>query len=667
MGGDFPAGTLDEFARIVALRAGSKPISIFILPVGPGSGKSINSPEAERIETLKAAELLRARVEQACHHSASPGQKCSIVTLLPILFRSDAENPQTLQLLSGDPTAIYLLINDSARAMQVLQNSPLENALAEAYRRGVAIAGDGSGAVVQSATMLAGYSLSYDNRRALSFGAPDVWALPARHGLLFGIQNAILDQRFYADGNLGRLLNAISLPQGPHVGIGLDSKTGVQVLEESRLENIFGANSVTILDAETYHTADFVQYRGADYSISLRNVLVQLLSSGNYSYDLVTRQHSLKAPKNQIKRQYSQMVLPEQAGALFIAGGLKESLGGNAILTRFVNLCGGEKSKLLIIMSGFSISEDAMEKANTYQASLGIPVMTLIIPPDATLPPPLPENSTCMILAGDNPDLMKADLLAPVRDRWLAGVPLLTDGAASAVIGAYYAVGAPLDIDRAASVATDQELFQSGHAKILPGLGLLSVQIEPHMLTNHYWGRLFSLAFNQPDILALGLSDDSALEFSQRGPLALGENGIFVLDFSEANLALGNQGGFIVANGLLDLFAGGDFVSPETADIDAAPIHVATPDVASPTAIPPTPPMQPTATMIPSPSPTSIAAVNPPGRIPPTRIPRPTQLPAVVPPPTDPGVLHWMILLAGIAVLVVLLGIWINRRKLDLR
>jgi hypothetical protein len=56
-----------------------------------------------------------------------------------------------------------------------------------------------------------------------------------------------------------------------------------------------------------------------------------------------------------------------------------------------------------------------------------------------------------------------------------------------------------------------------------------------------------------------------------------------------------------------------------------------------------------------------------PNRAAPTRTPRPTQTPADVRPPTDPSVLHLMIFFAGIAVLVVILGIWINRSNFNSR
>jgi hypothetical protein len=47
----------------------------------------------------------------------------------------------------------------------------------------------------------------------------------------------------------------------------------------------------------------------------------------------------------------------------------------------------------------------------------------------------------------------------------------------------------------------------------------------------------------------------------------------------------------------------------------------------------------------------------------PTRTPRPTATPVIVPPPADPTSSNLMIILAGLIVLVILLGLWINRRR----
>jgi hypothetical protein len=57
----------------------------------------------------------------------------------------------------------------------------------------------------------------------------------------------------------------------------------------------------------------------------------------------------------------------------------------------------------------------------------------------------------------------------------------------------------------------------------------------------------------------------------------LGKNSILVLDLSRADLAVGSQNGFVIANGLLDIFAPGDLVQPQPADVNTVFTPQATP------------------------------------------------------------------------------------------
>ena len=47
----------------------------------------------------------------------------------------------------------------------------------------------------------------------------------------------------------------------------------------------------------------------------------------------------------------------------------------------------------------------------------------------------------------------------------------------------------------------------------------------------------------------------------------------------------------------------------------------------------------------------------------PTRTPRPTSTPVPIPPPQDPGKMNTMIFFGVVAVIVVIVGVWINREK----
>jgi cyanophycinase len=336
------------FSAEAVANAQDKQVNILVLPLAYSSNSDAIT-DAERAANLRDAEERRFQIEEACKRAAPPGVTCA-ATLAPIFTRSNAEDPESLQFFTDDLSAIFILGDDQTNAMHIVIDTPVEEALAQSYASGVIVAGTGGGGGLQSAVMLAGYQPGFAAGNSLQFGASDVWNTPDKHGLLFSIKNAILDQHFFQRGHLGRLLNAIALPDVPQVGIGVDAYTGVNVYDETRLQDVFGLYTTTILDAETYHAADAVEYSSPGNLLRLRNVLVQLLSPGNFSYDLEKRVMSIGAraqpPRARVTRDFKALTLPRRAGPLILAGDLSEALEDNAILKRFVELSGGDQAKI---------------------------------------------------------------------------------------------------------------------------------------------------------------------------------------------------------------------------------------------------------------------------------------------------------------------------------
>jgi hypothetical protein len=170
-------------------------------------------------------------------------------------------------------------------------------------------------------------------------------------------------------------------------------------------------------------------------------------------------------------------------------------------------------------------------------------------------------------------------------------------------------------------------------------------------------GNLFALAYNHPDQLAIGLTSNAALIISEDGAEVVGENAIINLDFSQATLALGDNGAIVVANGLLDSFAPGEKVEPGTInDLPQSP--PATPLIQTLT-----PTTSPTLTLTPTSTPT-LSPTPPPPTLTPTKTKRPTATPFPIPPPSDPVSLQWIVAFGVLIVVVILFGFLINRRRL---
>lgn len=647
------------FIEAAIANAHQDSVNILILPI-PFASDPQNISHDQRRELLQAAENRRFQMEEACNRSAPTGITCT-VTLAPILVREDTSNPANLELFTRELSAIFILGGDPTIAMQVIGGTQVEQALFQAYNQGVIVAGTGAGGGVLSPAMIAGYKTGFTTGNSLDFGAIDVWNTSERHGLVFGLQGVILETQFYQLGRFGRLLNALSLPDSPHIGIGVDTYTGFLSPQGNRLENLFGLYNVTVLDARTYNSAYGVQYRGPMNTLSMRNVLVHVIPPGNFAYDLemltFTRfgvaEKTLQTP-SRLERSFDAFRIPSTAGTLLVSGDLSADLENNPILDRFIQLAGGDASQILVFADGYPSALAAELVASKYRQALGREGPTVFIDPEHPALPtlPNPEDYRAILYVAGDQSMLHVDLVRDwLKMEWLMGKPILADNAAAASLGQFYAAHASHPAGGEELEAATQKSFIRGNTTLQTGLGLLPVTIEPQVLIGNRWGRLFSLAYNHPDLLAIGLNAGLGVEIQPEGAVVLGDGAIFALDLRTASLDVGANNGFAIANALLDVFASGDQVEPQVANILSSYTRAPTPfiptptNTLSPTATPPPPTQEPTRTPRPS------------------NTPRPTPTPLTVPPPSNPDTTYLMVFFGTLMVLVVIFGIWINRKR----
>jgi cyanophycinase-like exopeptidase len=664
----FPAGggVMDILPALMRGAVDSTPknlIRILILPITLASNPDQIS-DMERRQAQFTAENLQSILLSACEKAAGTAYSCQ-VEYAPILTRSDALDSRNLEYFNNFLSMVYIPDGSPAVAMEVIGGTLIEGALVRAHQVGSMIAGTGAGGTLQSPAMLNGYNPGYGPSNALNFDAVDVWANAEQHGLLFGIQHAIIDTDYFAGGNIGRLLNAISLPGDPHLGIGIDSGTSVDSPDGQILENIAGRSGIMLLDAQTYQSAEGVRYQGCGNTgvavlpctplISLRNVLVHLLAPGNFSYDLNTRQVSSKPSQASISRTFDAFNLPPEAGALVLLGGYRDPRIELAEFMEFTQASGGSNGHVLVISTGYSNSIAAQEAGMKLASALGTTTDVLILPAGIALDPNLSANYTGIAVVGGDPAEISAEALKPIYASWRSGTPVLLSDSAALLAGKFYASqpvppeGVPI---KGNSASRD---FLQGEVSISAGLGMLPIALETNLMSGNRWGRLFSLAYEHPDLLAVGLNTDTGMVFKSSGANLYGSNVAFILDLRGASLAVGDNQALVVANGLLDVFAPGDVLKAEPADAAVHPAQAETPMIITPTSSP-----LPTATSTATPTATPIPTRTPK----PTHAPRPTATPPIIPPPSNPEINQWLAVFGALIVVVFLTGLLINRRKL---
>lgn len=639
-------------------------VNILVLPITLAS-KQENITLTERQQALNTAENLRAEIEAVCQQIAGYNYICK-AEVVPVITREDAQNADNLEYFTQEISTIFIPDGNANVAMHVIGGTLIEGALVRAHQQNVVIAGTGAGSRIQSVAMIEGYKPGYNQENALNFNSVTVHGDAEQHGLLFGFQDSIVDSHFFEDGNVGRLLNAIHKPGYPHLGIGIDGGTGFNAPEGQFILNVFGRSGVMVLDAETYHSANISRYIGCGDSeavilpctplLSSRNIIVSLLAPGDFTYNLLNRQHSLQYSDMSVPRDFSFLRLPPGRGTLLLSGGLEPLSGSDNILKHFSELSGGADGKILIVTAGYQDQRQGESAAQRFGAALGTPVDYLtIVEGTESLELDFP-GITGILVTGSDVSRISQDFFEPILAEWQAGSPLLLNDAIATIAGEYFVTQSLRSDGLPLSGTAASRTYISGQVTTGKGLSLLPILIETSLMSSNRWGRLFSQAYQHPDNLAIGLNKHSALEVSQDGAFVIGENSVITLDLSRSELSVGDNNAFVIANGLLDIFAPGEYIQPVTADANKSPTQAPTPVLVTAT-----PTASPTATSTATPTETPVPTRTPRS----TRTPRPTATPPTIPPPSNPNTNQWMIAFSTLVVIVIIFGLLLNRRRLE--
>ena len=600
-----------------------------------------------------------------CSDAAGNSITCEL-SLLKLTEREDANESSITDLFSPPPDLILLLGDNQVKMVQIAQGTLLYERLLNAYEEGVTLLSIGATINALNYTMIAGLSPGYEELSLLNFGAVQIWNSDDQHGLGLLGDNQVIDNNIFFDNNITRLINSISRPGTPNLGIGADARSGFSLVDNTIIQDIFGQYSVLIFDAGTYHAAESVKYVGPFHKLSLRNIIVHLLAPGEGYYDLSTREYSLANIAPRIERSSSRIEIPSEAGPLFLVGRLDFALERNDLVTHFINLCGGKKANILVVSIGFPTDRSASAAVEKFseqlEAIVDLESQSAIVSRFSSNPVEVPENTSGIILLGRDQSLISPRQLENIKSSWLSGIPVFADDAAVAALGAFYSAHSPTPQDMLGKESAIQASLKTGRTRIQQGLGFININIEPRINQDNRWGRLFSLAFQYPDLLSIGIDVNTGLLITDEYAQIIGDGEVYILDFRSATLEIGENENFAIANGLLDVFVPGEIFVLKNADVLDAPVLAATPVLPTAT-FTTSPTLSPTPTQIPSYTPTPIPPTKTTQNKMATPTLRPTPTPLAVPPPTDPNLLTAMIVVGVFSVIIVFIGVWINRRQ----
>ena len=221
-------------------------------------------------------------------------------------------------------------------------------------------------------------------------------------------------------------------------------------------------------------------------------------------------------------------------GPVMVIGGAEDKLGERVILSRFVQLAGGDKAQICVISTASSLGEAATDLYRHIFTRLGAAGVTGLRPEtreEANDPGTVDaiKNATGIFMTGGN----QLRLSSVIGGTKLGGAILEAHGRGVVVAGT--SAGA-------SAVATHMMAFGSSGATpknrmahVSVGLGLLvNVVVDQHFEQRTRLGRLLAVVAQSPSLIGLGLDEDTAAIVDANDILeVIGRGAVTIIDGSD--------------------------------------------------------------------------------------------------------------------------------------
>ena len=574
IGASYEADTLQLFAAQAVDYNADDVVQLRLLPITYGFDAYVITPK-ERAENLELLQRRAGQLLDACEAKlAAPATACQ-VTIIDMQIRDDAMDPDKVALLSDDVDGVYIPGGDQVIAIEVIRNTPAETALGDLFAAGAPIGGNSAGAAVQSYHMIAGYTGDNYPWDGLREGAVDLWygdPDPDQRGLAFGLQEAVVEQHVLQRGRLARLLQAVNELPDSHIGVGLDNATAAVIEDGASVYDVTGLTAAAVVDLDSYGAA------GAGYPVgilSLRAGALHLLPPGDNSYDLDSLTPTLDgnpvAAPGLAGRNLDFVAGPD-GSALFIAGDLTSDSGG-PVVQDFAALASVRPGQTLVVGLG-DPNGSGQSLASNWKEPLrraGIRRVEAV-----SLTPGMSQKALdavarqvqqagALMIVSDQQEYV-AELIDELNyvglvGRWTAGVPVLLDNGAAAAAGQWMSANPTPTSDELEDQGSESFLLSGSPyvVDVRAGLGMIpGVAFEPRALVDYRYGRLASLIYAEDDLVTFGIDSATALLITDEGAMALGNNGVLVVDGRYAELGEGTNNAIAAAWLIVDTYAPGE-------------------------------------------------------------------------------------------------------------
>jgi cyanophycinase len=223
------------------------------------------------------------------------------------------------------------------------------------------------------------------------------------------------------------------------------------------------------------------------------------------------------------------------AGVLVAIGGAEDKLGDRTILSRFVQLAGGDRARVVVLASASSVGEELNDLYRRVFTELGAAEVRPLRPltraeAEAAGPAGEVARATGVFMTGGN-QLRLSMVVAGTR----LGAALLDAHRRGAVVGGTSAGASALSAHMVA-FGGPGEVPKQRLAHMAAGLGLLpGAVIDQHFSQRGRIGRLLLLVAESPSQLGIGIDEDTAAVITPDGVLeVIGKGTVTVVDGTRA-------------------------------------------------------------------------------------------------------------------------------------
>lgn len=226
--------------------------------------------------------------------------------------------------------------------------------------------------------------------------------------------------------------------------------------------------------------------------------------------------------------------MERERGLLLLIGGAEDKVGSRTILNRFVQLAGGRQARITVVATASSFQDLVGQRYVNLFTALDVAHVDMLQVRDrfqAQHPEPLDQldAATGIFITGGDQLKLTATLggtpiARQIRQRHLTGC----------VVGGTSA-GASAAAEHMLAYGTSGIPPRKAMMQFAPGLGLISgLVIDQHFGARGRAGRLMTAVAHNPDLLGLGLDEDTAVEINPRGLLTvLGRGSVMIVDATD--------------------------------------------------------------------------------------------------------------------------------------